>query len=241
MPSFPVLEVKFTHVKYAKDDSMTSYDGFIRETSELVKVNTMISVCSGCKNSFFIPIDEFMRSNVQLELNTFDNKVFVVWNWNILLPDISPSMSTTNSTAAAADVDHQGIDDVNDQEGVVFKCIGSAKEEQYQKHLAEVNRLRSQGIPIEVRVLHEASNRYDSRAIAVQVFLDSKWNRIGYLVREVLESVHRAMHEDKIVSVKLDWTKFLLHWRSPGWYCGIKIIKRGRWGDIVHKFQSKKM
>ncbi len=73
VPSFPVLEVKFTHVKYAKDDSMTSYDGFIRETSELVKVNTMISVCTGCKNSFFIPMDEFMKSNIELELNTFDN------------------------------------------------------------------------------------------------------------------------------------------------------------------------
>ena len=60
---------------------MTSYDGFIRE---LVKVNTMISVCTGCKNSFFIPMDEFMRSNVELELNTFDNEVFVLWNWNIL-------------------------------------------------------------------------------------------------------------------------------------------------------------
>ncbi len=158
---------------------------------------------------FFIPMDEFMRSNVEVELdnfNTFDNKVFVVWNWNILPPDL-PSISTTNSTAAAADdVDHQGIDDVNDQEGVLFKCIGSAKEEQYQKHLAEVNRLHSQGLPIEVRVLHEALNRYDSRAIAVQVFLDSQWNRIGYLVREVLDSVHQAMHEDKIVSVKLDWT-----------------------------------
>ncbi len=44
------------------------------------------------------------------------NEVFVVWN--ILPPDI-PSMSTTNSTAAAADVDHL-IDDVNDQEGVCF-------------------------------------------------------------------------------------------------------------------------
>ncbi len=32
VPSFPVLEVKFTQVKYAKDNSMTSYDGFIRET-----------------------------------------------------------------------------------------------------------------------------------------------------------------------------------------------------------------
>ena len=93
----------------------------------------MISVCTGCKN---IPMDEFMRSNVELELdnfNTFDNKVFVVWNCNLLPPDIPPSMSTTNSTAAANDVDHQGIDDVNDQEGVVFKCIGSAKEEQYQR------------------------------------------------------------------------------------------------------------
>ncbi len=66
-----------------------------------------------------------------------------------------------------------------------------------------MNRLHSQGLPIEVRVLHEASNENDSRAIAVQVFLDSKWNRIGYLVREVLESVHRAMHEDKIISAKL--------------------------------------
>ncbi len=43
------------------------------------------------------------------------------------------------------------------------------------------------GIPLEVRVLHEASNRYDS---AVQVFLDysKKWNRIGYLVREVVST-----------------------------------------------------
>ena len=64
-----------------------------------------------------------MRSNVELELNTFDNKVFVVWNWNLLPPDIPPSMSTTNSTAAADDVDHQGIDDVNDQEGVVFRTV----------------------------------------------------------------------------------------------------------------------
>ena len=55
-------------------------------------------------------------------------------------------MSTTNSTAAADDVDHQGIDDVNDQEGVVFR---SAKEELYQKHLAEVNDYTcSQGILI---------------------------------------------------------------------------------------------
>ena len=67
-----------------------------------------------------------MRSNVELELdnfNTFDNKVFVVWNWNLLPPDIPPSMSTTNSTAAADDVDHQDIDDVNDHEfSTGFQC-----------------------------------------------------------------------------------------------------------------------
>ncbi len=44
VPSFPVLEVKFTQVKYAKDNSMTSYDGFIRETSEPVKVNTIYNI-----------------------------------------------------------------------------------------------------------------------------------------------------------------------------------------------------
>ena len=31
-------------------------------------------VCTGCKNSFLIPMDEFMRSNVELgNFNTFNN------------------------------------------------------------------------------------------------------------------------------------------------------------------------
>ena len=46
-------------------------------------------------------------------------------------------------------------------------------------------------------------NQYDSSAIAIEGFVDHSWERVGYLVREVLENVHTAQQDNKIVLVEL--------------------------------------
>ena len=53
------------------------------------------------------------------------------------------------------------------------------------------------------------------------------------MVTDVLATVHQALHNKEIVSVELDWVKFITHWSrsAPGWYCGIKIGKKGPWGN----------
>ena len=76
----------------------------------------------------------------------------------------------------------------------------------------------------------EPDNRYDSKAIA---FLckndDSGWVGIGYVVREVLDEVHDAIYKKKILNVSFDWIKYTVHFKSPGWYAGIRIQRHGEW------------
>ena len=87
-----------------------------------------------------------------------------------------------------------------------------------------------QGHNIEVCLKPEPTNPVDARAIAFSCELDGKWERIGYVVREALEAVHDAVSNNRILSVKFDWVKYIVHWRSGmGWYAGIRIAKSGEW------------
>ncbi len=64
----------------------------------------------------------------------------------------------------------------------------------------------------------EPFNQYDSSAIAIEGFVDHSWERVGYLVREVLENVHTAQQDNKIVLVELQRVNFITHWTrsQPG-------------------------
>ena len=57
---------------------------------------------------------------------------------------------------------------------------------------------------------------------------DSGSVRIGYVVREVLDEVHDAINK-KILNVSFDWIKYNVHFKSPGWYAGIRIQRHGEW------------
>ena len=59
-----------------------------------------------------------------------------------------------------------------------------------------------------VKVVPEPSNPYDSRAISFQCQLQQKWHTIGYVVREVCDSVHDALSSNSIVSVQFAWVKY---------------------------------
>ena len=75
----------------------------------------------------------------------------------------------------------------------------------------------------------EPNNAFDARAIAFECCLNNKWKRVRYMVTDVLSAVHEALHKKEIVLVELAWVNFITHWSrsSPGWYCGVRIGKKG--------------
>jgi hypothetical protein len=86
----------------------------------------------------------------------------------------------------------------------------------------------------------EPSNQYDAIAVAFMCEIDKKWQRIGYVVHECLEHVHKAFSENRIASVKLHWVKYLVCWSrsGPGYYAGINISLKGEWHRDVIRHQS---
>ena len=51
-----------------------------------------------------------------------------------------------------------------------------------------------------------------------QIKVGTIWERIGYVVQEAFDDVHKAMEHDRILNVQFDWVKFFVHYKSPGWY-----------------------
>ena len=86
----------------------------------------------------------------------------------------------------------------------------------------------------------EPENPFDSLAIAFRCEVDSSWHTIGYVVKEALDDVHGALSAKKITAVSFDWVKFVIYWRTPGWYAGIKISRIGEWSRTVVLSQSAK-
>lgn len=114
------------------------------------------------------------------------------------------------------------------------------KEEKYQHILAKAALARRNKVEVKVRILPEPNNPVDAKAIAFQVLTENKWERVGYAVTDVLDALHQEILTKSIVAVELEWVKFITHWRrsNPGWYCGIKITKKGLWDNIVMRCRS---
>ena len=104
-----------------------------------------------------------------------------------------------------------------------------------KKLLSLVSKEMKAGKTVEVKVLPEKDNPKNARALTFCCYLNDKWLRIGYVVEETLDAVHDAWNKQKIVHVKFEWVKFIIHWSnsSPGWYAGINIAKSGEWPRCV--------
>lgn len=98
------------------------------------------------------------------------------------------------------------------------------------------------GCDVQVRLSPEPSNRYDSQAIAFECQLSgkSKWEKIGYVVREALTNVHNTLQKREIQSVKFSWIKYITTWTrsGPGFYAGVEISKEGSWSEEVMRSSS---
>ena len=99
-----------------------------------------------------------------------------------------------------------------------------------------LKKLKWEQVKVELRP--EPNNPWDAQAIAFFCELDSKWHRIGYVVKECVQSVHNALSMHQI---EFKWVKYIVHWSKsgPGWYAGIRITKKGGyWPNIVVKSGS---
>ena len=124
---------------------------------------------------------------------------------------------------------------------ITFKCIGSVRDTTSQEVLSKASATWNDGCAVRVRLTPEPTNPKNSKAIAFECLVDDRRERIGYVVREVYDSVHAALTESKIVSLQFDWIKYIAYWyrSGPGWYAGIKITRKGNWSTDVVRSKNK--
>ena len=97
---------------------------------------------------------------------------------------------------------------------------------------------KDENVPVDI--FPEPTNKYDAKAICFRCQINGEWTHIGYIVREALEHVHKALSENNIFSIKFSWVKYLAIWSKsgPGFYAGIDISKNGEWHPDVVKCSS---
>ena len=259
VPSFPVFttmlcEVRYQFVNLNHDKQI--YDGYIRDCPGLAvrPYPSLLKVCSNYTKAFTIDAEEFDRclpvaGKMLYNSGSGQDQVLVFWRWN--WQDSAPPEEDRSDSGEDSDEgccsDSEGGEDTSTEDddadfdstlvthSVIFKCVGVTKDTHSQEILAIAAQKLKKQEQITVCLRKEANNPKDSRAIAFDCKLTSKWERIGYVVREALDSVHHAMDTDHITSVQFAWIRFITHWSrsGPGWYCGIKITKRGEWPKEV--------
>jgi len=121
------------------------------------------------------------------------------------------------------------------QHTVTFKCIGVKYVPNSKETLRKVSQLLLQGDIVPVNIYPEPNNPRDSRAIVFKCWLDDQWHKIGYIVTEALDDVHKARDQGEIINVSFKWAQFLSVWSDsgPGYYGGINITKRGQWSRTI--------
>lgn len=176
-----------------------------------------------------------------------DNNVFTIWKWNRYDP---PDTCSVPSEADETELNSDSCEEVEDDgkgdstdlaHSVIFKCIGVTRDPKIQETLKLVARKIKDENEVEVQLAPEPTNPVDSNAIAFLCKLNDRWQRIGYVVREALDAVHDAIERKKIVTVKFEWVKYIIHFSrsGPGWYAGIKITKSGQWPTSVVRCSSR--
>ena len=57
---------------------------------------------------------------------------------------------------------------------------------------------------------------------------------------EALSDVNEAICNNKIIKVYFDWIKYIVYFKSPGWYAGITVVRNGNWSRTVMQSGTNK-
>ena len=177
--------------------------------------------------------------------------VLVVWEWEWDDDDSSVDHVSESSCEEEGNNDHNNpylqsdTDSDSEQElepddahhrlkqthTVTFKCIGTTHDPTAQDTLRQASSKLKDGEEVPVQIVPEPENQYDSKAIAFKCNISGKWYRIGYVVREALNDVHKALAQKRVLDVSFAWAKYMVTWMrsGPGYYAGINITIIGEW------------
>ena len=220
IPSFPVFEATLKHVKYsfcgADDQDNTVYDRFVQaKMAGDLAIDSILKLCSGYSNAFVIESEEFDRAVDVAEFKLVEAKVFVIWKWNLWSgEDIEAELTTVDTECADNDCCEEEEEELEAStvlHSIIFKCIGTTKEEKYQHVLAKAAHARKNNIDVKAQIVPEPHNPVDAKAVAFRIFMENKWERVGYMVTEVLDAVHKELLNENITAVELEWVKFITH------------------------------
>lgn len=119
---------------------------------------------------------------------------------------------------------------------VCCKCVGVTRDPSYQQALEAAYKQLEEGINVDVKLVPEPNNPYDSQAISFQCLVNQSWKIIGYVIRELCEYIHDAIAKHSIVEARLSWVKYkVIRTTGPGYYAAVNIIRKGQWPSIVRK------
>ena len=228
----------------------------------IVKVNNFIGyiVINRCSIKYMYVFifclsqeDDFKLSVVSDNLQLPPQGVIVIWEWEwkeYEAETSSPKSDITHVSETSfgneTDETYCSTEGCSTEEEpppeftVTFKCIGTQHDLHAQAILKKVSQLLQDNQEVPVNIYPEPDNPFDSKAIAFKCWLDNDWHRIGYIVREALDSVHEAMDSGTIMDMKFAWARYLITWMrsGPGYYAGINITKRGQWSAEVRHSAS---
>lgn len=170
----------------------------------------------------------------------YDECVLIIWKWQwgeSVYPPSSPSSESEDIDDSASTIPDSASENSDITHSIVFKCIGSNRDPKSQDILSQVSQKLESGDAIPVKLDPEPLN---PRAIAFVCEVANSWHRIGYVVRECLDSVHYALSNDLVIKTEFSWVKYIVHWSrsGPGWYAGINIVKKGCWPSEVVRAKS---
>ena len=60
-------------------------------------------------------------------------------------------------------------------------------------------------------------------------------------MQEALDEIHEALAAKKIINVSFEFIKYLIRWKTPGWYAGINITRTGDWSRNIMRVQSARL
>ena len=176
--------------------------------------------------------------------------MIVIWEWEEVddrdIDVVTHVSETSFNSHYSTDPDTGSYSDATQcspvvQSTVTFKCIGCQHSASSQKALETVSELLDKGESVPVDIFAEKDNPHDSKAIAFKCWLNNEWIRIGYVVKEARDAVHKAKEDGLIGQISFKWAKFMSNlgkYSSPAFYAGINITKYGTWEAAVHRCAS---
>lgn len=162
--------------------------------------------------------------------------MFVIWNWESLLPLQSDeeSIKSESQSTCSSEIDET----MPEYHTVTFKVIGNLREHSYQTTLRKVSEYMYDEKHVEVWLMPEPDNPVDKHAIAFMCSIDDKDQRIGYVVRECLQDVHEALSRGLICKTEFAWCRYRSFRGRLGWYAAVNVTLKGKWSNAVVRSSS---